>query len=60
MAHAAIDEEKRNMQIVEFLGLNVIIVGGLIIAVLLYLVFLINKRRKEKFLHHEMRRDAQH
>jgi len=47
------------MQTVEFLGLNVVIVGLLIGAVFLYLVFLINKRRKDKFLHHEMRRDAQ-
>ncbi len=39
------------MPIVEFLGLNVVIVGGLIVGVFLYLVFLMNKRRKEKFLH---------
>lgn len=46
------------MQIVEFLGLNVVIVGVLFLFVFLYLVFLINKRRKEKFLHHQLRRDA--
>ncbi len=39
------------MEIVEFLGLNVIIVAVILLAVLLYLVFLINKRRKAKFLH---------
>jgi hypothetical protein len=47
------------MQIVEFLGLNVVIVGALIVGVFLYLVFLINKRRKEKFLHHAMGKNVQ-
>jgi hypothetical protein len=42
------------MQTVEFLGINVAIVGFVVAVVLLYLVFLINKRRKERFLHHEM------
>ncbi len=41
------------MQTFEFLGLNVVIVGGVALMVVLYLVFLINKRRKEKFLHEE-------
>jgi hypothetical protein len=48
------------MQIVEFLGLNVVIVGVLVGAVFLYLIFLINKRRKEKFLHHEMGKHTPH
>lgn len=43
------------MQTVEFLGINVAIVGIVVIVVLLYLVFLINKRRKERFLHHELK-----
>ena len=35
----------------EFLGLNVIIIGALIAVVLVYLVILIRKRRRQKFLH---------
>ncbi|HLA99998.1 MAG TPA: hypothetical protein VJO14_01310 [Bacteroidota bacterium] len=39
------------MDITEFLGLNVIVVGALILVVLVYLVILIRKRRYQKFLH---------
>ena len=35
----------------DFLELNFIILGVVILAVFLYLVFLINKRRRKKFLH---------
>lgn len=43
------------MDIIEFLGINVVIIGLVVLIVLLYLVFLINKRRKEQFLHHDDR-----
>jgi hypothetical protein len=36
---------------VKFLGLNAIIVGGILLGVLIYLLILVNKRRQEKFLH---------
>ena len=39
------------MDITEFLGLNVVAFGVLVGAVIVYLVILINKRRKSKFLH---------
>ena len=39
------------MEKIEFLGLNVIIIGVTVFVVVVYLVILINKRRKEKFLH---------
>jgi hypothetical protein len=35
----------------EFLGLNVVLIGALILVVLVYLVILIRKRRRQKFLH---------
>lgn len=41
------------MEIFEFLGLNVIIVSTIGLIVIIYLVSLINKRRKDKFLHQE-------
>lgn len=41
------------MGISEFLELNFIIVGVVVLLVFLYLVFLINKRRKQKFLHRD-------
>ena len=41
------------MRTFEFLGLNVVIVGVVVLVIILYLVFLINKRRKAKFLHEE-------
>ena len=44
------------MQTVDFLGLNVVIVALVVIIVFLYLVFLINKRRREKFLHRDMKK----
>ena len=39
------------MEEIDFLGLNVLMAGGIIVAILLYLVFLIRKRRGDKFLH---------
>jgi hypothetical protein len=39
------------MEEFEFLGLNAIIIGLVLLAVFAYLVMLINKRRKDKFLH---------
>lgn len=35
----------------DFFQLNVAIIALIVLVVFLYLVFLINKRRKEKFLH---------
>ncbi len=35
----------------EFLGLNVILIGVLVLVVIVYLVILIRKRRSQKFLH---------
>lgn len=36
---------------IDFLGYNILIIAGILLAVFIYLVSLINKRRKEKFLH---------
>ncbi len=38
-------------KILEYLGLNIILIGVLVLIVLIYLIVLINKRRREKFLH---------
>ncbi len=38
-------------RILEYLGLNIVLVGSLVLIVLVYLIVLINKRRREKFLH---------
>ena len=35
----------------EFLGLNVILIGILVLVVIVYLIILIRKRRSQKFLH---------
>jgi hypothetical protein len=35
----------------EFLGINVVAIGALVLAVVVYLIVLIRKRRKQKFLH---------
>ncbi len=35
----------------KFFGYNILAIGGILIVILLYLVFLINKRRRQKFLH---------
>ncbi len=42
----------------QFFGYNILAIGGILIVVLLYLVFLINKRRREKFLHTQKRDPA--
>ena len=39
------------MEQIDFLSLNVLMAGAIILAILLYLIFLIKKRREEKFLH---------
>lgn len=46
------------MKTFEFLGLNVIIVAAVVLLIVLYLIFLINKRRKDKFLHNESDTDS--
>jgi len=38
-------------EIEKFLGLNILIIAGLMLGIFIYLVSLINKRRREKFLH---------
>mgnify|MGYP001377212885 CR=1 FL=1 len=43
------------MKIIEFLGLNVILGAIIVLAVFVYIVSLINKRRKNKFLHHDIK-----
>ena len=35
----------------EFLGINVVALGVLVLAVVIYLIVLIRKRRRQKFLH---------
>lgn len=42
------------MDITEFLGLNVVTIGSVLLVVFIYLITLINKRRKDQFLHNEM------
>ncbi len=44
------------METFEFLKLNIVIGAVLILGVFVYLVVLINKRRKNKFLHPEPRK----
>ena len=46
------------METFEFLGLNVVFMGIIVLGVLIYLITLINKRRKAKFLHGDSRHDA--
>ena len=41
------------MDVFDFLGFNVVMVGIVLLIVLVYLIFLINKRRKNKFLHRD-------
>ena len=45
--------ETKYMETLDFLKLNIVIVGTAVLAVFVYLIFLINKRRKEKFLHRD-------
>ena len=45
------------MEIFKFLGLNIGIVGGIVLIVFIYLVVLINKRRERKFLHNEKKKN---
>jgi hypothetical protein len=39
------------MDLLNFLGWNIIIIAVIALAVILYLIFLIRKRRDSKFLH---------
>jgi hypothetical protein len=39
------------MESSEFFGINILLVGFGALIVVVYLIFLMNKRRKEKFLH---------
>ena len=39
------------MELTEFLKLNIGIIAVIFLIVMVYLIILINKRRKEKFLH---------
>ncbi len=39
------------MEEMQFLGWNIILIGIVVLVVLIYLVVLINKRRKDNFLH---------
>jgi hypothetical protein len=39
------------METFEFLGLNFIIVASVLLCIVIYLIFLIRKRQKDKFLH---------
>ena len=39
------------MEIIRFFGLNIGIVASVALAVLVYMIILINKRRRRKFLH---------
>ncbi len=39
------------MKGIYFLGINILIIAGVLLAIFIYLVSLINKRRKDKFLH---------
>ncbi len=41
------------MQLLEFFRWNVLIIGVFILIVVIYLVGLINKRRRAKFLHQQ-------
>lgn len=41
------------MEVFKFLELNVGIAGGLVLIVFIYLIVLINRRRRSKFLHDE-------
>ena len=41
------------MEVFKFLELNVGIVGGLLLIVFIYLIVLINRRRRSKFLHND-------
>lgn len=47
------------MEIFKFLGLNIGIVGGIVLIVFIYLVVLINKRRARKFLHNDQKKDKE-
>ena len=44
------------MEILRFFGLNFVIISVIVIIVFLYLVFLINKRRRQKFLHQDTKK----
>jgi hypothetical protein len=39
------------MDIIDFLGMNVILVGGMVLLLTVYLIFLIKKKRANSFTH---------
>ncbi len=43
--------EERSMDIIEFLGLNVLLVGGVVLFITVYLIFLVKKKRANLFTH---------
>lgn len=45
------------MKVINFFSLNIGIVAVVVLGVFLYLVILINKRRKDKFLHDKGKKD---
>lgn len=42
----------------EFLQINVVIVAAVLLIVFVYIIFLINKRRKDEFLHRSSKVDS--
>ncbi len=47
------------MELIKFYGLNIGIAATVGLIIVIYLIILINKRRRSKFLHNEHRRNAQ-
>ena len=45
------------MNILDFLGFNVVIVSVVLLIVFVYLIFLIKKRRKDEFLHSQSKKE---
>ncbi len=48
------------MRVFEFFGWNVIAIGIISLIVVLYLIGLINKRRRHKFMHDQVPKDTGH
>jgi len=44
------------MELLKFYGLNIIIAGTIGLIIVIYLIVLINKRRRGKFLHDDRKR----
>jgi hypothetical protein len=45
------EEQVNDMELVKFYGLNIGIVASVGLVIVVYLIVLINKRRRSKFLH---------